>query len=38
VRGGAERVVLEDSGHVPQRDRPEATLAQVALFVWSAVR
>lgn len=38
VRGGAERVVLEDCGHVPQRDRPDATLAKVALFVWSAGR
>jgi pimeloyl-ACP methyl ester carboxylesterase len=33
VAGPAERLVLPRCGHVPQRDRPEETLAAVAAFV-----
>ncbi|MEZ4301100.1 MAG: alpha/beta hydrolase [Polyangiaceae bacterium] len=37
VSGPCERVVLEDCGHVPQRDQPEKTLASVVRFVESLV-
>ena len=35
VPGGAERVILPECGHVPQRDQPEATLAALVRFVRS---
>jgi len=33
VLGGVERVVLDDCGHSPQRDQPEATLAAIRRFI-----
>jgi pimeloyl-ACP methyl ester carboxylesterase len=33
VRGGVERVVLDECGHSPQRDQPEATLTVIARFI-----
>jgi len=33
VRGPVERVVLDDCGHAPQRDQPEATLAAMHRFI-----
>jgi pimeloyl-ACP methyl ester carboxylesterase len=33
VRGPVERIVLDDCGHSPQRDQPEATLAAIRRFI-----